>query len=54
VADGFRPEIPKRWPPVLRALITACWAQEPAARPDFGAVLEVLQEVREQPTGAAR
>jgi hypothetical protein len=45
VAGGFRPEIPKRWPAVLRALISACWAQEAAARPDFCTILEALQEV---------
>ena len=45
VAGGFRPEIPHRWPPALRALIVSCWAQEPAARPDFCTILEVLQEV---------
>lgn len=46
VASGFRPEVPRRWPHALRALITACWAQEPAARPSFDTMLQVLQEVR--------
>jgi hypothetical protein len=46
VAAGFRPEVPRRWPHALRSLITSCWAQEPAARPSFDTVLQVLQEVR--------
>lgn len=27
VARGFRPVLPRSWPPALRELLTACWAQ---------------------------
>ncbi|GLI64951.1 hypothetical protein VaNZ11_008356 [Volvox africanus] len=45
VARGFRPEIPRRWPDQLRELITMCWAQDPHLRPNFTAVVDMLEEV---------
>ncbi|EFJ49174.1 hypothetical protein VOLCADRAFT_90042 [Volvox carteri f. nagariensis] len=45
VARGFRPEIPRRWPDQLRELITLCWAQDPHLRPNFTAVVDMLEEV---------
>ncbi|KAG2493506.1 hypothetical protein HYH03_008322 [Edaphochlamys debaryana] len=45
VARGFRPEIPKRWPDELRELISMCWAQDPHLRPNFTAVVDMLEEV---------
>ncbi|KAL4434456.1 hypothetical protein ABPG75_000897 [Micractinium tetrahymenae] len=32
-AEGLRPTLPPGTPPALRALLQACWAAEPAARP---------------------
>jgi len=45
VARGFRPDIPRHWPPQLADLIRACWAQDPHVRPNFTAVLDVLHEI---------
>lgn len=45
VARGFRPDIPKHWPDNLRELIASCWAQDPHLRPNFTAVLDVIQEL---------
>lgn len=45
VARGFRPEIPRHWPDELRELISSCWAQDPHLRPNFTAVLDVLEEL---------
>ncbi|KAG2437945.1 hypothetical protein HXX76_005561 [Chlamydomonas incerta] len=45
VARGFRPEIPRRWPDELRELITMCWAQDPHLRPNFTAVVDMLDEI---------
>ncbi|PNH05363.1 Protein sevenless [Tetrabaena socialis] len=45
VARGFRPEIPRRWPDDLRELISLCWSQDPHLRPNFTAVVDMLDEV---------
>ena len=43
VAGGFRPKIPADVPEAVRALITACWAQEAHDRPTAGEVRSALQ-----------
>ena len=41
-----RPEFPAACPsPLLRALIEACWAEKPAARPKFQEILSMLKEI---------
>lgn len=47
VARGFRPEIPRRWPEPLRDVISACWAQDPHMRPNFTAVVDIMEELQE-------
>ena len=53
VSEGFRREISRTVPPVIRELISDCWAQDPEARPTAREVherlasLETLEEVNE-------
>ena len=46
VSDGERPNVPPGMPPVLRALVTACWAHEPSERPAMTAVVTRLEALR--------
>ena len=48
-----RPPLPDCVPQGLRALICACWAEEPAERPPFTAVHETLVQLRHQLDGSA-
>ncbi len=45
----FRPELPKllesEGDPDILGLIEACWAEEPADRPDMAAVLRHLKKI---------
>lgn len=43
--QGERERIPARVPAQLRALITACWDQDPSKRPSFGAIVRELQAI---------
>jgi hypothetical protein len=43
---GQRPPLPRGAPPALAALIGACWAESPAARPAFPEVLRRLRAAR--------
>ena len=43
VAGGFRPRIPADVPEAVRALIVACWAQEPCDRPTALEVKKALE-----------
>ena len=43
VQKGLRPGIPPGCPPALGALMEACWAQSPAARPSFRELTPRLQ-----------
>ena len=45
---GQRPQMPAGCLPALRALIEACWAETPAARPRFQEVLVRLREMAAQ------
>ena len=50
VSQGYRREVSKTVPPTIRALISDCWAQDPAARPTAQQAYERLtsEEVREE------
>ena len=43
--DGLRPIIPESCPKSLAMLMTACWAENPADRPSFTFITEVLREL---------
>ncbi len=45
IAAGHRPPIPREVPERLQQLITACWAQDPAARPAFSHVCREVMAV---------
>ncbi|XP_008811868.1 serine/threonine-protein kinase STY46-like isoform X2 [Phoenix dactylifera] len=53
VQKGLRPTIPKHTNPKLAELLEKCWQQDPAQRPDFSEILEILQflakEVADEP-----
>ncbi|CAD6248363.1 unnamed protein product [Miscanthus lutarioriparius] len=55
VQKGIRPMIPKDTHPKLIELLQKCWHRDPAERPDFSEILEILQklskEVRTDPEG---
>ena len=40
--EGYRPKIPKQWPPGLRDLVRECWRVEPRERPPFSEVASRL------------
>mmetsp|Transcript_28888 Transcript_28888/g.81348 ORF Transcript_28888/g.81348 Transcript_28888/m.81348 type:complete len:391 (+) Transcript_28888:184-1356(+) len=46
MADGWRPELPDRWPAELRTLIEECWHQDPSRRPSAAHVRHRLEEIR--------
>ena len=41
--EGIRPVPPAAACAALVRVMTACWAEEPAKRPDFAALVETLQ-----------
>ncbi len=41
-ACGLRPEIPKDCPQILKPLMTKCWNNIPAKRPQFSDILSIL------------
>lgn len=44
--QGLRPPMPE-WPPVrFQALIRRCWDTDPAARPDFLEVIDLLEDIQ--------
>ncbi|CAL9160432.1 unnamed protein product [Musa hybrid cultivar] len=45
VLKGLRPPIPENTHPRLAELIEKCWQQDPARRPDFSSILEILQRI---------
>lgn len=45
MCDGNRPTIPGDVSPLLRDIITSCWAMNPDERPDFLTVSDKLSEV---------
>ena len=42
---GERPNLPRSWDQKVVDLIRNCWAHEPAARPSFLAILDLLDEL---------
>ena len=48
VQHGLRPPLPAQGHPALARLMVACWAQQPAARPAFSAVVERLEALEAQ------
>ncbi|GIM04617.1 hypothetical protein Vretimale_9162, partial [Volvox reticuliferus] len=57
VAEGYRPPKPLAMPTALYELISACWADDPCARPNMVDVVESLRILQEQyapePTSSA-
>ncbi|WIA14837.1 hypothetical protein OEZ85_001556 [Tetradesmus obliquus] len=45
VSQGYRPSRPKRMPPGVWELVTACWQQQPAARPAMASVVAALTQL---------
>eukprot|EP00899_Mesostigma_viride_P024285 jgi/Mesvir1/5040/Mv02244-RA.1 len=43
---GMRPPIPPKAPKCLADIVQACWQQEPDKRPEFTAVLKMLEKAR--------
>ncbi|KAL1215601.1 Serine/threonine-protein kinase STY17 [Cardamine amara subsp. amara] len=45
VQKGLRPNIPKQTLPKLTELLEKCWQQEPAQRPNFAEIIEMLSKL---------
>ncbi|XP_039039205.1 serine/threonine-protein kinase STY17-like, partial [Hibiscus syriacus] len=48
VQKGLRPTIPKHANPRLTELLERCWQQDPALRPDFAEIIEILQQIAKE------
>ncbi|KAH9655007.1 serine/threonine-protein kinase STY46 [Citrus sinensis] len=48
VQKGLRPTIPKNSQPKLAELLERCWQQDPALRPDFSEIIEILQQIAKE------
>lgn len=48
VQKGLRPIIPKHTHPKLAELLEKCWQQDPALRPDFSEIIEILQQTAKE------
>lgn len=48
VQKGLRPTIPKNINPKLAELLERCWQQDPALRPDFSEIIEILQQIAKE------
>ncbi|GLC39889.1 hypothetical protein PLESTB_000671600 [Pleodorina starrii] len=48
VAEGYRPPKPLAMPEPLYELMSACWADDPCARPNMADVVETLRLLQEQ------
>ncbi|XP_065043789.1 serine/threonine-protein kinase STY46-like isoform X2 [Musa acuminata AAA Group] len=48
VQKGLRPTLPKNTHPKLDELLHKCWQLDPAARPDFSEILEILQLIAKE------
>lgn len=46
--QGLRPTIPKHTHPKFAELLERCWQQDPAARPNFSEILEILQQIAKE------
>ncbi|KAG7540226.1 Serine-threonine/tyrosine-protein kinase catalytic domain [Arabidopsis thaliana x Arabidopsis arenosa] len=45
VQKGLRPKIPKETHPKLTELLEKCWQQDPAQRPNFAEIIEMLNQL---------
>jgi hypothetical protein len=45
VQKGLRPKIPKETHPKLTELLEKCWQQDPALRPNFAEIIEMLNQL---------
>ncbi|XP_019165195.1 PREDICTED: serine/threonine-protein kinase STY46 isoform X1 [Ipomoea nil] len=48
VQKGLRPTIPKHTLPKFAELLERCWEQDPAARPNFSEIIEILQQIAKE------
>ncbi|KAL8543401.1 hypothetical protein ACS0TY_004075 [Phlomoides rotata] len=48
VQKGLRPSIPKNTHPRLSELLERCWQQDPALRPDFSELIEILKKIAKE------
>ncbi|XP_024464414.1 serine/threonine-protein kinase STY46 isoform X7 [Populus trichocarpa] len=48
VQKGLRPTIPKNTQPKLAELLEKTWKQDPALRPDFSEITEILQQIAKE------
>ncbi|KAH7518346.1 hypothetical protein FEM48_Zijuj09G0162000 [Ziziphus jujuba var. spinosa] len=48
VQKGLRPVIPKHTNPKLAELLERCWQQDPALRPDFSEIIEILKQLAKE------
>uniref|UniRef100_M1BLQ9 non-specific serine/threonine protein kinase n=1 Tax=Solanum tuberosum TaxID=4113 RepID=M1BLQ9_SOLTU len=48
VQKGLRPTIPKHTPLKLAELLETCWQQDPTSRPDFSAIVDILQQIAKE------
>lgn len=48
VQQGLRPTIPKHTHPKLTGLLEKCWQQNPALRPNFSDIIEILQQITKE------
>jgi len=46
--QGLRPTIPKHTNPKLVELLEKCWKQDPAERPDFSEILQILRYIAKE------
>ncbi|XP_037497765.1 serine/threonine-protein kinase STY46 isoform X2 [Jatropha curcas] len=48
VQKGLRPTIPKNTNSKLAELLERCWQQDPALRPDFAEIIEILRQIMKE------
>ncbi|KAK1322125.1 Serine/threonine-protein kinase HT1 [Acorus calamus] len=48
VQKGLRPTIPKNTLPKLTELLEKCWQQDPALRPDFSEIIQILKQIAKE------
>ncbi|GMN38236.1 hypothetical protein TIFTF001_007478 [Ficus carica] len=48
VQSGLRPNIPKHTHPKLVEILERCWEKDPALRPDFSEIIEILQQLTKE------
>jgi len=43
--EGGRPKVARWWPKAIKDLMKECWSQDPWERPDFGVVMNRLEDI---------